>query len=175
MTWWNDQLHVCGRFDRIGDVQGGKLARWDGNEWCMLTYPNYMGNGNLGALTVYHDSLYIGGAFLEAGGYEVSCFGKWIGGEETYACGALTGVGTLEPTHGGLTISPNPVSGSFAVQGLSSRSAVLVIRDILGRDVLRITTPTDAIDVGYLSGGTYTVTAFNPTGLPLGTARFVKE
>ena len=40
ITWWNDTLYACGLFGRMGGAMGDRLARWDGEQWCMMTPTN---------------------------------------------------------------------------------------------------------------------------------------
>ena len=174
MVWWNEELYVVGRFNMIGGVPGDKLAKWNGVEWCTLTPPGYFGNGTSGALAVYHDSLYIGGAFVEAGGYEVSCFGKWIGGDETYACGALTGLAE-DATTLRFSVFPNPTTDQLTLQGLPSSTTILQVRHVLGREVLRSGLPLTSFSVGHMSTGTYSLSALDRNGQVLATARFVRQ
>lgn len=174
MVWWNEELYVAGRFNMIGGVPGDKLAKWDGEEWCTLTPPGYFGNGTPGALAIYHDSLYIGGAFVEAGGYDVSCFGKWIGGDETYACGALTGLAE-DPPSVGFSVFPIPATDQLTLQGLPRSTILLQVRDVLGREVLRTTVLPSSLSVGHLPTGTYSISAVDRSGQVITTARFVRE
>jgi hypothetical protein len=174
MTWWNDELYVAGIFNRIGDVPGGKLAKWDGNEWCMLAPLNHFGNGSPGALAVYHDSLYVGGAFVEVGGEPMSCFGKWIGGEHTEGCGVLTGL--EEESYG--TTSFQAVmdvgTGSLVLKGLPQAARSVEVLDMLGRRVSVRTASGSSIPVADLAVGHYVVVVLDGQGVPLASARFVR-
>ena len=67
-VWWGDTLIAVGNFDRMGGQLGRSMAKWDGTQWCMMTPEGFWGNGTPGNVAIYHDSLYVGGAFLEAGG-----------------------------------------------------------------------------------------------------------
>lgn len=175
MTWWHDTLYACGNYDRIGGQAGDALAKWDGDQWCMLAPPGYWGNGGPNALAVFHDSLYIGGAFLVAGDDSVSCFGKWIGGDYTYSCGAITGTPDEEDEDGLFSIFPNPAMTSFTLRDRDPNIARIEVRDMLGRIVISTNMGSSLVDVDDLSAGTYVVTALSRDGTPLGTARLVKQ
>lgn len=41
MSWIQDTLYVTGRFNTIGGVPSGRVAKWDGSRWCSLVPPDY--------------------------------------------------------------------------------------------------------------------------------------
>lgn len=173
ILWWNDDLYVTGLFNRIGGQEGHGLAKWDGAEWCMLFPPGYFGTGHPGALAAYHDSLYIGGGFLVAGDDSVSCFGKWVGGDYSFACGTLAGIEDPETKEPVLSLSPNPTTTSITLHGLPSQTGGITVYDVLGRSLMR--EPVRAsLDIQLLPAGTYTIVVRDAREIPLGIARFVK-
>ena len=171
ITWWRDTLHIAGLFDRVGGEPVGKLARWDGTEWCALAPLNYFGSGSPGALAVFHDSLYVGGSFLEAGGYAVSCFGKWVGGGDPYACGMLADI--QEQDHVGFSVYPNPTNDLLNVT-LPPGTITLLVLDVLGREVLR-EKASATVGVETLLPGSYVLRALDAHGDQLGQTRFIRE
>ena len=182
VTWLNDTLYAAGSFNLMGGVEGVDLARWDGNQWCMLTAPGYFENGHPIALAVFHDSLYVGGGQSVAGAYEFRRFGKWIGGEETYACGAITGVGTLEPASDAfsdlaLVAYPSPASDQLLmrVPSWATSGCELLITDATGRVVRsELYSLGQPISVAQLASGAYSLTLRQPrTGL-VASGRFIR-
>ncbi len=176
MTWWNDQLYACGLFTVMGGQAGARLAKWDGERWCMMTPPDYWGGGGPGALEVYNDSLYIGGSFLVAGGDSLSCFVKWTGGDYTYSCGAL-GVEEATTESDGLVCSPNPTNRILFLQvpAWANPDCTLRVLNAAGQVVMRISfTPASSLDTALLSAGVYSVMLQHTSGRFV-TGRFVKD
>jgi hypothetical protein len=139
MTWMRDTLYACGNFNMAGGVQGGKLAKWDGQQWCMLVPQGYFGTANLIALAVHHDSLFIGGGFQQAGGAVVRSFGKWVGGNTTFACGALTSVEERQAMDRvPLILHPNPADDLLHITSSlpGYHRGVVLVLDATGRLVM---------------------------------------
>jgi hypothetical protein len=175
LTWWNEELYACGSFNVIGWQPGSGLAKWNGEHWCMLTPPGYWGNGGANALAVHHDSLYIGGAFLTAGPDSVSCFAKWVGGDYTYSCGAVSIPEVPAPSE--LTLHPNPVGDllQFVAPAWVRQGDRIQILDAVGREVMSLRfVPDIAIPTGMLASGSYSLRIMNPESLRSASARFVK-
>ncbi len=177
MEWWHGELHVAGLFDRIGGQSGHRLAKWDGQQWCMLTPPGFWGTGGPGALAVFNDSLYIGGAFLTAGGAEASCFVKWVGGDYTYSCGTLTGM--AEPIAGSdvMSVWPNPVTGSALVSAPRwvHAACVLTVLDAAGRTIESRPWGMGVIRIGEaLPAGVYTLRLHDAAAGRVAHARFIR-
>ncbi len=173
ITWWNDELYAAGNFNRMGGVEGSKLAKWDGEQWCMLTPPGFWSNGGPNALAVFHDSLYIGGAFLEAGGYAISCFGKWIGGDQTYGCGALA-VDGVHSDQLPFFVFPNPGTNTVSISGIPIETKLILFHDALGREVFRSSPPWSTLVIEQLADGPYSISAIGTTGRTIAVTRFVK-
>lgn len=177
MTWWNDELYACGLFTTMGGQSGARLAKWDGERWCMMTPPDYWGGGGPGALEVYNDSLYIGGSFLVAGGDSLSCFVKWVGGDYTYSCGALSTTEVHNSSDHILSCFPNPVSGELflEVPGWVKGDCELRILDQLGKTVSIMRYAVDSrIDVSSLPAGGYVILLRDAAG-QLANGRFVRD
>lgn len=179
MTWWRDTLYACGNFNAIGGVQGGRLAKWDGNQWCTMVPPNYFGNTAVGSVAVYHDSLYVGGGFSLGGSDVLRRFGKWTGGNATFGCGNVTSVDELATPSPSFTLHPNPTTGLLQIQLHGLRPRELWVSDALGRVVLRQAMPGTAhgplpLDLGALNSGAYLVTVLDADGMRH-TQRVVRE
>lgn len=161
MEWWNNELYVAGRFDHIGGIEGCMLAKWNGEEWCMLLPPGHIPGGQPIALVVYQDSLYVGGSLTQAGGEPLRGFGKWIGGDETQDCGVLTGVeATGSVARDVLEVYPSPTSSTLRMEVPVGHNGPfsLVITDATGRAVEQSLFPLDGVyDVSQLASGVYNV------------------
>jgi trimeric autotransporter adhesin len=93
-------LYAGGEFSRAGGIDVNSIARWDGNNWSVLSGPSGIGvsNGNVLALTKFNDgsgdALYAAGGFTGAGGVsQVGRIAKWDGSAWSRLTGPLgTGV-----------------------------------------------------------------------------------
>ena len=177
MAWWNDELYACGIFDVMGGQPGGRLAKWDGERWCMLTPPSFWGVGGPAALEVYNDSLYIGGSFLVAGGDSMSCFVKWTGGDYTYSCGALSVEEVDAPATEALSCFPNPSDGILQITApaWADCRCELRVRDAIGRLVMHRSFDCAELDVKALSPGAYSIQLRDPVSGQAALARFIRE
>lgn len=173
LTWIHDTLYVSGRFDRIGDVPTGRVARWDGMRWCSLVPPEYF-YPDIGPVGSYRDTLIVGGSFVVAGPDSINRIAKWVTGSYVDTCSTSVGLPERESTVP-FSVFPNPTATSFSLRGLSPRTTAIEMHDVLGHMVLRSIAPTKLIDVGSLPAATYFVTALDRTGLPLGTTRLLKQ
>ncbi|PYK97624.1 MAG: hypothetical protein DME19_15640, partial [Verrucomicrobia bacterium] len=75
-------LYVGGAFDAAGGVPAGSLAKWNGAEWLAVgaagvAYPGFQ--SSIGALAISGSDLYVGGAFIQAGGINASRIARWDG------------------------------------------------------------------------------------------------
>ncbi len=173
VTWWNDDLYVSGRFSMIGGVPSGKLARWDGQQWCSLLPPGFFSTGGANTLVVYNDSLYVGGAFLEEGPPSLSCFAKWVGDDQTFGCGTYVGVDERE-TPLGWAVYPNPAHDQVQMGQPPWGTTSFKIVDALGRTMLA--SPVQrTVHVSDLASGSYVVLALEASGAVLGRTRLVVE
>lgn len=173
VTWWNDDLYVSGRFSMIGGVPTGKLARWDGEQWCSLLPPGFFSTGGANTLAVYNDSLYVGGAFLEEGPPSLSCFAKWVGDDQTFGCGTYVGVDERE-TPLGWAVYPNPAQDQVQMGQPPWGTTSFRIVDALGRTMLA--SPVQrTLHVSDLASGSYLVLALEASGAVLGRTRLVVE
>lgn len=178
MAWWNGELYACGIFNRMGGQEGHRLAKWDGEQWCMLAPPGFFANGGPNSLAVYNDSLYIGGSFVSAGGEPMDSFVKWIGGDYTYSCGSLTSLAERTMPNETLIVSPNPASAALYLHtpDWAKRNTHFAIHDAIGRLCLEGThQPDQGLSVSELQPGVYTISLRSRDGLGMATARFIRN
>lgn len=75
---YNGSLYVAGEFSNAGGMNANSIAKWDGNSWSPLI-DSSIGNGIL-TMTVYHNSLYVGGIFhIDSGTTICNNVAKWNG------------------------------------------------------------------------------------------------
>lgn len=74
-------IYVGGQFTHAGTVQANGIARWDGSAWHPLAsgLQQTTGAGRAYALVTHNQSLYVGGAFVSAGGIEANHLARWDG------------------------------------------------------------------------------------------------
>jgi len=159
MTWIQDTLYVTGRFDRIGGVPTGRVARWDGTRWCSLVPPDYF-YPDIVAMGSYRDTLLVGGSFTTAGPDQIDRIAKWVGGAYTSACGTAVGISEPERVSPPISFYPDPASDriDFMVDG-DYVGTSLQIFDATGRSVLthRISGTTEQVDISAIAPGNYFV------------------
>jgi hypothetical protein len=159
MTWINDTLYVTGRFNVIGGVPTGRVAKWDGQRWCSLVPPNYF-YPDIVVMGSFRDTLIVGGSFTVAGPDSIDRIAKWVGGSYTSACGTAVGLGEEGSPIPPLNPFPNPASAQFtlALDAEDIGDAVLLY-DATGRVVFSttVTNTSFTVDVAHLANGTYTV------------------
>lgn len=157
MTWIQDTLYVTGRFDRIGGVPTGRVAKWDGHRWCSLVPPDYF-YPDIGAIGSYRDTLIVGGSFTVAGPDNIDRIAKWVGGSYTSACGIATGIEPPEQTVSSISTFPNPAKDHLNVTMPNDLiGSMIALYDAAGRMVLttRIDQASMMIDISALANGTY--------------------
>lgn len=134
MEWIRDTLHVVGRFNRIGGVNTGRIAKWDGYRWCGLIPQDYF-YPDISCIGQWHDTLYVGGSFLTAGPDSINRIAKWVGGNYMDTCGWAVGVEEPVAHSEGPQLFPNPLSTTALLTLPSdlSRPAALIWYDALGR------------------------------------------
>lgn len=96
MITWDDDgpgpnpeaLYVGGKFDSVGGVLAGGIAKWDGTNWSGLFGPLGLGvTGEVMSLAVHDEDgagpalpkLFVGGLFAQAGGVTVNNVARWDG------------------------------------------------------------------------------------------------
>lgn len=159
MTWINDTLYVTGRFNVIGGVPTGRVAKWDGQRWCSLVPPNYF-YPDIGALGSFRDTLIVGGSFTVAGPDSIDRIAKWIGGSYTSACGTAVGLGEERAGTEQINPFPNPTNTQFTLAlAVEDLGDAVFLYDATGRVVFSttVTNTTLAVDVAHLANGIYTV------------------
>ena len=93
-TVFRGQLIAGGFFTQLGRAGGttvNRVAAWDGTRWLPLgACPGVTGSfGQVRAMTVYNDRLYVGGGFAQAGCVQADNLASWDG----TAWSGVTGVG----------------------------------------------------------------------------------
>jgi hypothetical protein len=92
MIWYHGELYSGGgkSVNNNGNDTISGLARWDGKEWreCGIGTKGYH-NTWVRAFQIYHDTLYVGGEFLKAGGMDAHYLAKWHTPADTTACSYL--------------------------------------------------------------------------------------
>lgn len=170
-TWWNGDLYVGGRFDRIGDVPCGQIAQWDGEEWCALLPQGFFTGGGPNALAVLNDSLYIGGSFTEAGDPPIHSFAKWIGGDQRFGCGVVLGMEETEIVQE-WAVYPNPAVGYVDIAAIPAGASTFLLVDALGRRVSEFPARS-RVEFEGVAPGCYTFMAVSRHGRILSYARLV--
>ncbi|MEO8591067.1 MAG: T9SS type A sorting domain-containing protein [Flavobacteriales bacterium] len=170
--WWGDTLFAVGLFNRIGGVEGDRIAKWHDGRWCTLNPPEYWG-GNLLAIQDFRDSLYIGGSFFTAGADSMSSFVRWIGGSYTYECGIPQAIldGAASPA---LVAFPNPATSLITLQGLPPTATTIALLDLLGRRVLQVSARPTGLNIAPLPSGSYVVQVLDAHAVPVAIGRFMK-
>ena len=76
-----NDIYVAGTFSSIGGVSANSIARWDGSAWSALGsgVTDGLQPGQVFALAVSGNNLYVGGYFRVAGGLPNFGFAKWNG------------------------------------------------------------------------------------------------
>lgn len=135
MSWIRDTLYVTGRFNTIGGVPSGRVAKWDGTRWCSLVPPDYF-YPDIVALGSFRDTLLVGGSFVVAGPDSIDRVAQWVGGNYTSACGTGVGLEESEQNEDGLHLYPNPASTRVTLSGdLPVGSNEVTVHDATGRIV----------------------------------------
>jgi hypothetical protein len=90
MIWYHGELYSGGGGGRDGNDTIWGLARWNGKEWntCGSGAGSY-NNQWVRAFEIYHDTLYVGGSFLKAGGMDAHYLAKWHTPADTTECSYL--------------------------------------------------------------------------------------
>lgn len=173
LTWIRDTLYVSGRFNRIDGIPTGRIARWDGTEWCSLVPPNYF-YPDLGPVGSFRDTLIIGGSFTIAGPDSINRIAKWEAGTYVDSCSISVGLHTYTGMTA-LMLSPNPASSFLNIIDIPVGSDMFQICDVTGRLLSAGRLLEQQVEVHTLSPGNYFLTLLDGTGRQLGSARFVKD
>ncbi|MEW6159676.1 MAG: choice-of-anchor D domain-containing protein, partial [Verrucomicrobiota bacterium] len=113
---FNTHLYVAGKFDKVGEIPANNIARWDGKAWFALgegvQHKDSPLFASARALTVSGSSLYVGGAFDQAGAVSATGLAMWNGN----TWGAL-GSGVSDVQALATSGSSLYVGGSFSAAG----------------------------------------------------------
>jgi hypothetical protein len=80
LTVRGHELFAAGTLTNASGVEVRAMAKWDGTNWQALGsgFEMIPGNPILNALTVFEDTVYVGGLFVRAGGRPSICIARWI-------------------------------------------------------------------------------------------------
>ncbi len=158
MSWIQDTLYVTGRFNTIGGVPSGRVAKWDGSRWCSLVPPDYF-YPDIVALGSFRDTLIVGGSFTIAGADSIDRIAQWIGGGYTSACGITVGLEDTLPDAANVSVHPNPASTVvFFAGALPLGPLPLMLYDATGRMIRHtVLGPDRTMEIDDLSSGCYVV------------------
>ncbi|MEX0966313.1 MAG: T9SS type A sorting domain-containing protein [Bacteroidia bacterium] len=77
MVGGKEMLYVAGEFDKVEGMEGmNNIAAFDGNNWMKLGDGL---NGRVSAMTIYTNTLYVGGEFTLADGEPAAYVARWTG------------------------------------------------------------------------------------------------
>lgn len=133
---FNDELWVSGQFSSAGGIPAPYVAKWNDTDWCNVgTFDNA-----ITSLETFEGNLYAGGGVWTIDGDSVSKIVKWVGGNNTGACGHLN-TGIQETDHSfSVRVFPNPATTSVTFEfnrNGNSQMFEMVIYDQLGREIWR--------------------------------------
>ncbi|MBI3509520.1 MAG: T9SS type A sorting domain-containing protein [Bacteroidetes bacterium] len=132
----NGKLYCAGNFEKIGGVIADGLAVWDETQWC--TFGSTF-NAGIGSVEFYHDTMYVGGGFIQLDTSSISNLAKWIGGNYVDTCGVIsTGINQSENSESEFNIFPNPANDILTIQlkNLQEKNIDIKIYDVLGQTVI---------------------------------------
>jgi hypothetical protein len=135
MDVYNGELWVCGQITSAGGIPVLGIAKYDGLDWCNVgTFDNIVA-----AMEVYNGELYIGGAFWTVDGDSVtSKVLKWIGGNNSGACGHLSTTIAEQSVAQTVSVFPNPSNYITTFQFTeAAKQNTLIITDNTGREIWR--------------------------------------
>jgi len=172
MEWIRDTLHVVGRFHYIGGVLTGRVAKWDGVNWCSLVPFDYF-YPDIVAIGSYRDTLYVGGSFVVAGPDSINRVAKWVAGNDVDSCSYDVGIGEA-PVLSDALLVPNPATDQVLLGALPSNARYVRLHDALGRMVLVERIAEDGrLVLRTIAPGHYTLTVSDLRGQPLARGRLV--
>ena len=127
---YDNKLYAGGGAFMVPGKTQKYIGSWDGIQWDSLS-SGYGVNGQVFALTVFQNNLYVGGQFDSAGDISANSIARWTSPDST------TGIKQLTTSNNLLTISPNPFSQQTTLQFSqpTSANAQLTLFDLTGREV----------------------------------------
>lgn len=171
ICWVHDTLMAVGRFDRIGGVPVGQVAKWTGNAWCAMAPEGYWNLGGPQACVNYKDTLVVGGSFTVAGTDSVFRIAKWVGGNHTDTCSGTVGIIDLANPEGSLFLLNTVSSAGQSLQLIAGEHVSLIlVYSMDGKLTERINVMRSGctqISVDGLTSGTYILVGVDQAGVPL--------
>ena len=177
MEWHNGELYVCGKLTRAGGIPVQGLAKWNGRQWCSL--PGYFladwyETDYISEVEFWRDTLYVCGGFTTVDGEPVIDVAQYLGGDAVQQCSPALGLQEGKERVR-LSAFPNPARERLQLGGLPPEAYQVRVQDVLGREVAFYPIRGNALDVGDLTTGTYSIAVLDRQGAVLGTTRFVRE
>lgn len=177
-AWFHNELYVAGQFDEAGGIPcEGMMVKWNGRQWCSLPGEFRLSNGLLcqaNDIAVWRDSLYLSGNFRTIDGDTMPQVAQWIGGDAVVECSDPVGIQEHDRSST-FSAFPNPTTAYFTLHGLPPHTSIIVVRDVLGREVLRNAPPFFHLDASGLPAATYLISALDSDGMELAVTRFMKR
>lgn len=170
LVWIQDTLYASGRFDLIGGVLTGRVAKWDGEHWCSLVPAGYF-YPDIGPVGSFRDTLYVGGSFVVAGPDSINRVAKWVAGNYVDSCSFDVGIAE-PPGVSDVLLFPNPATDQVLFQALPYAAHYVSFHDALGRVVLVERIPSDGrIGLSAIASGHYEVVLLAEDGHPTARGR----
>lgn len=135
MEVFNNELWMCGNFSSVAGIPSQCISRWNGTDWCSVG--DTFSPAAIGDMAIYNNELYICGGFRTINTDTFNYVAKWIGGNNSTACGNTTGI-SEEPVPQTLTVYPNPATENITFDFADNAYGELHITDQLGREVKRL-------------------------------------
>lgn len=127
-------LYAGGEFTTADSTEVNNIARWNGTSWSALTGPSGTGtSGDMVTAMAVHDdgggeALYVGGAFLAAGGVTVNNLARWNGSIWSTLSGP-SGTGTSDPVSA-LAVYNDGTGAALYAGGIFLSAGGLVVENI---------------------------------------------
>lgn len=145
---YNGDLWATGQFAGAGGISATFIAKYDGLDWCSVG----VFDSNCGGLEIFNGELYVSGGFWTVDGDSVNKVIKWIGGNNTIACGHLnTGIAEDALNESAVSFFPNPIITTATFQFSTGEKRTISIYDQFGREIWR--KETDKTDVEFSADG----------------------
>ena len=150
---YHSKLYAFGTFNKAANQKASKLAVFDGINWC--TYPDSVSSDIMSA-TIYHDSIYIAGAFRTIAGDTAKKYIAKITKVNNFNQCVNIGIKGYENLNSGIIFYPNPVSNILFISTEQNEfeNSEIEITNTLGQTVLKLHYSNE-IDVSELAQGVY--------------------
>jgi len=162
--WWvvyklieyRDKLYAFGNFtDSLGGQKAYSVAYYEKGKW---TFPKDSFGHIIYSAAVYHDELYVSGAFKDINGVSVPCLAKLRCPNFDAATGCISSLSKEAIEAKKIQIFPNPTNGIIT----TNLEGEKIITNYLGQVLL--TSPEKEIDISHLPNGVYLIRCGNRFG-----------